>query len=416
MSPFLQLAFVISIIILAAKLAGYLSTRIGQPSVFGELIIGLLLGPSLLNLTHLPFLTEPHLGDVIHELGEIGVLMLMFLAGMELHLSDLAQNSRVSAYSGILGVIAPTGLGYLVGAAFGLTTNQALFLGLTLGATSVSISAQTLMELKVLRSRVGLGLLGAAVFDDVLVILLLSTFTAMVSGDGAGGLQIALIFGRMLLFLSLSVLFGIWVLPRIVHLTARLPISQGIIALAVVLMLFYGISAELVGGMAAITGTFVAGLMFGRTPEKSRIETGLSPLAYAFFVPIFFVDIGLRVNVRSLSVDVLWLLLVVSLAAILGKILGCGLGARLGKFTWLESLQLGIGMTSRGEVGLIVASVGMASGLVNDAIFSAIVGMVLITTLVTPPLLRASFTKPARRAAVPVDSKPNVAISEEENA
>ena len=170
-------------------------------------------------------------------------------------------------------------------------------------------------------------------------------------------------------------------------------------------MLFYGIAAELLGGMAAITGTFVAGLMFSRTDEKKKIETGLAPLAYAFFVPIFFVNIGLGVNLRELSISALWVMLIISALAIIGKIIGSGLGAKLGGFSWLESLQLGVGMVSRGEVGLIVATVGLEAGLLNASIFSAIVGMVLVTTLVTPPLLRTSFAmKPKPQLATQSDS------------
>jgi Kef-type K+ transport system membrane component KefB len=393
MSPFIQLALILSIIVFMAKLSGYLSTRIGQPSVFGELVVGLLLGPSLLNITHLYFITDPHIDEVIREMAEIGVLMLMFLAGMELQLSEMARNTRVAAYAGLLGVLIPVGLGGLVGYLFGLPLNSALFLGLTLGATSVSISAQTLMELNVLRSRVGLGLLGAAVFDDIIVILLLSTFTALLMGGGGGGFEVLLIIGRMILFLTAAVGIGLFIVPRLVRITARLPISQGMIALALVVLFMYGVAAELIGGMAAITGTFVAGLMFGRTAEKKRVEFGMHALAYGLFVPIFFVDIGLQVNIRSLDASALWLLLVICLIGIFGKIFGSGIGAKLAGYSWLESTQLGIGMVSRGEVGLIVASVGLNAGLLTDRIFSAIIGMVLITTLVTPPLLRASFQK-----------------------
>ena len=182
MSIFLQLAFLIAVILLAAKAAGYLSVRLGQPSVLGELLVGILLGPSLLNLLHLPFIEGEKLGETIKELGELGVLLLMFIAGLELHLDELTRNTKVSAFAGIMGVLAPVALGTGTGLLFGFEMEAALFLGLTLGATSVSISAQTLMELKVLRTRVGLGLLGAAVFDDVMVILLLSIFLAVVSG------------------------------------------------------------------------------------------------------------------------------------------------------------------------------------------------------------------------------------------
>lgn len=394
MSSFLQLAFVLAVIILAAKLGGYLSTRVGQPSVLGELLVGLLLGPSLLDLTHLNIITNVHLGETVAELGEMGVLLLMFLAGLELDFKDLARNSKVSALSGTLGVILPVGLGLLAGELTGMDFSHAMFLGLTLGATSVSISAQTLMEMKVLRSRVGLGLLGAAVFDDVLVILLLSIYLAL-AGGSSGFLAILLVVGKMILFLGLSAAFGLWLLPRLTRLTGRLNISQGVVSLAIVVMLFYGLAAELIGGMAAITGTFIAGLMFGRTQESHEIENGLRALSYSFFVPVFFINIGLTINIRELDPSAIWITLLIIVVAILGKILGAGLGAYFGRFSPRESLQMGIGMVSRGEVGLIVAKVGLDQGLLSPGLFSAIVGMVLVTTLVTPPMLRAAFRAPA---------------------
>ena len=206
MSVFLQLAFLIAVILLAAKAAGYLSVRLGQPSVLGELLVGILLGPSLLDLLHLPFIEGEKLGETIKELGELGVLLLMFIAGLELHLNELTRNTKVSALAGIMGVVTPVLLGTGAGLLFHFGWEAALFLGLTLGATSVSISAQTLMELKVLRTRVGLGLLGAAVFDDVLIILLLSIFLAIVSG-GTSVIGILLILLRMVIFLVASVAF-----------------------------------------------------------------------------------------------------------------------------------------------------------------------------------------------------------------
>ena len=404
MSPFLQLIFLLSIILTAAKLAGYLSSLIGQPAVLGELIIGLILGPSIIDILHLPVFGDPLLEESIEHLAEIGVLLLMFIAGLELHLDELARNSKVSALAGILGVAIPIALGYLVGLGFDFEPEQAVFLGLTLGATSVSISAQTLMELGALRSRVGLGLLGAAVFDDVMVILLLSAFLAF--STGAGGIAIiGLIFLRMVAFLALSVAFGLWVLPRLSKRISRLPISQGVLTFALVIMLMYGIAAELIGNMAAITGTFLAGLMFARSPEKERIERGMSALSYGLFVPIFFVNIGLSVNARQLDAGILILMLAITVAAILGKWVGAGLGARLADFSWRESLQLGAGMISRGEVGLILAAVGISEGLVDQPIFSAIVGMVLITTLITPPTLRALFAQRETRSVAELSER-----------
>lgn len=393
MSPFLQFVFALLVIILFAKIASYISIKLGQPSVLGELLVGVLLGPTLLDLTHLPFLPDQHLTEVLIEIGELGVMLLMFVAGLELHLSELAKNTRVSAYAGTLGVVLPVGLGWGAGALFGFAAPEAMFLGLILGATSVSISAQTLMELKVLRTRVGLGLLGAAVFDDILVILLLSTALAILSGSGGLG-SILLILLRILLYLGLSVAFGLWLLPWLSRWVAKLEISQPSLSLALVILFLYGLAAEVVGGMAAITGAFLAGLMFARTPEKERIERGIRSLAYGLFVPVFFVSIGLGINLREVDSGALLLLLVIIIIGVVGKILGSGFGARLGGFSWRESLQLGTGMVSRGEVGLIVASIGMQAGYVGASEFSAVIGMVIITTLLTPPMLRSVFRQP----------------------
>jgi len=392
MSEFLQLAEILIIILVAAKAAGYISTRLGQPSVLGEMLVGVLLGPSLINLLHLPFISSESLPLFINELGEIGVLLLMFLAGLELNLRDLARNTRVAALSGILGVILPVGLGLALGEILGMSFNHGMFLGLTLGATSVSISAQVLIELKQLKSKVGLGLLGAAVFDDVLVILLLSTLLAFLSG-GSSLIGILLVFTKMLGFMLASAGIGIWLLPRLVRAVSKLGISQGVATLALAVMLIYGVAAELVGGMAAITGTFIAGLMFARTPEKGIIETNLHSMAYAFFVPVFFVGIGLEVNLRGMSLDTLWVFLLITIIAILGKVIGSGGGARIAGFSWREALQLGIGMVSRGEVGLIIAKIGLDNGYLSNELFSAIIGMILVTTLITPPMLRAAFSQ-----------------------
>jgi len=236
MNDFLQLAVLLIIILAAAKLSGYLSTLIHQPAVFGELLVGVLLGPTLLDIIGLPFITNTHIFDFIAELGELGVLLLMFMAGLELHIKDLTKNTRVAAYAGVLGVVLPVGLGLAYGELTGMDINQSLFLGLTLGATSVSISAQVLIELKQIRSKVGLALLGAAVFDDILVILLLSIFLALLGGGG-NFLQILLVFGKMILYLALSAGFGLYVLPRVSRWASKLPISQNVATLAIVVLL-----------------------------------------------------------------------------------------------------------------------------------------------------------------------------------
>jgi Kef-type K+ transport system membrane component KefB len=404
MSPFLQLAFELVVILLAAKAAGYLSTRLGQPSVLGELLIGVLLGPSLFNILHLSFINSNTLGTTISDLSELGVLFLMFIAGLELHLGELAGHRKVSLLASSGGLLLSVGLGWAAGRLFGMPNSAALLLGVALGATSVSISARTLMEMGVLRSRVGLSLLGAAVVDDILSILAFSIFLAVTTGSG-GFWGLAWLMLRMALFLAGATAFGLWVLPHLARWVARLSISQGVLAFAIVMLLAYGLAAELVGQMAALIGAFLAGLMFARTPEKSQIEAGITALAYALFVPIFFINIGLSVNLHNLQLNAVWLILAVTLAAIAGKVFGAAVGARLGGFPAHEAFQLGSGMVARGEVTLIVAAAGNKAGLLSSSAFSAIVAVVLLSTLVTPSMLHFAFErfrpKPVAAAAEP---------------
>ncbi len=400
MTPFLQFTIALVVIIVAAKLGGYVSYKLNQPSVLGELIVGIILGPSVLNFLHWPYFSDEHLAESISHLAEVGVLLLMFIAGLDLHLSDLAKSGKVSALAGIFGVVVPMGLGTLVGVLFQLDMLSSLFIGLVLAATSVSISAQTLMELNVLRSKVGISMLGAAVFDDVLVVLGLSVFIAVLQTSGdSSWLSILLVIVQMVVYLGIAISAGIWLLPRLSNWVENLPISKGMIAFAFVVALLYAWAAEALGSMAALTGAFLAGLMFSRTRVKDYIESGISTLAYAVFVPVFFVNVGLSADARQLTSQSLLLMLVMIVIAVIGKVFGAGFGARLAGFTNLESLQLGVGMMSRGEVGLIVASVGILEGLISQQTFAAIVGVVIITTLMTPPALRWLFSRSAAVAS-----------------
>ena len=325
MTPFLQLALALAIIILAAKLGGYVSYRLGQPTVLGELLVGIVLGPTLLDLLHLPYFSDEHLAEVVHELAEIGVLLLMFIAGLGLHISDLAKSGKVAALGGVLGVIAPLLLGTAAGLAFSMPLPAAIFVGLILSATSVSISAQTLIEMKALRTRVGIGLLGAAVFDDVLVVLGLSVFIAL-GAAGGGWLDVLRITAQMAFFLLLASAIGRWVLPRLSEKFHDLPISQGLMAFTFVVVLLFGWMAEVIGGMAAITGAFLAGLWLSRSPLRERILSAVSVPAYGIFVPIFFVDVGLTANGRMLGGESLWLFLVMVVVAVVSKVFGAGRG------------------------------------------------------------------------------------------
>lgn len=390
---FLSFILALVVIITAAKLSGYLSTRLGQPAVLGELLAGVILGPTLLDILHVwpVFSVEVHLGESIALMAELGVILLMLLAGLELHLPELLSAGNVAATAGVMGVFLPLVLGWGTAVLFGVAPAEALFIGLTLSATSVSISAQTLMELNRLRSRVGLAMLGAAVFDDILVILLLSISFVLVGGAAGGMAGLFFTVLRMLAYLVIASLLGFWLLPRVAVRIDRLPISQGAVAFVVVITLLFAWSAEVLGGVAAITGAFLVGLFLANTPIKARLEQGVATLAYAVFVPIFFVNIGLEVDMAAIGNSGLLFAVIITIVAILSKILGSGLGARLTGLTNRESLQLGIGMVSRGEVGLIVAAFGLSQGLISSANFSIAIFMVIMATLVTPPMLRASF-------------------------
>ncbi len=403
MTPFLQLTFALAIMITLAKVGGYLSYRLGQPAVLGELLVGIILGPSILDFLHLSIFTDRHLGEVIQELAELGVMLLMFLAGLELHLSELLKSTKVAVLAGVLGVLFPLGLGAGGGALFHLAPKNALFLGLTLAATSVSISAQTLMELNRLRSKIGFGLLGAAVFDDILVVLGLSVFTALAVDNvsASSGIEMILVtILRMALFIVISSVMGYFLVPHLTRVIISLEISQGLIAFVFVTLLLFGWLADILGQMAAITGAFLAGLWFGRTAYKERILNGISIIAYGIFVPIFFVDVGLNADIRTLLGANFWLFLALFFIAVVGKVVGAGLGAFFSGYNSAEALQLGVGMMSRGEVGLIVASVGISEGYLTTASFSAIVGVVIATTLVTPPVLRYLIQQEMLRAEI----------------
>ena len=394
MSAFLQLTLALAIIITAAKVGGWLAVKLRQPAVLGELLVGLVLGPTVIDLVHLPVFTDPHLlTEEINDLAELGVVFLMFMAGLEVELREMVRTGRASLLGGVLGVVAPLFMGALIAVPFGYTDQAAWFIGIILTATSVSISAQTLLELGVLRTREGLTLLGAAVVDDVLVLLVLSIFLAL-GGTAAGEGSILIVTVKMLAYLGIAAALGWFVLPRVVLWVDRQPISEGLTAIALIIVLVFAWSAETMGGLAAITGAFIAGVGLGRSALREKIESKMRVLTYGFLVPVFFVSIGLEANVREITGALLPFLFVLLIVAALSKVIGAGLGARLGGLNSRESLRVGVGMISRGEVGLIVAGVGVQQNLISLELFSVVVVLILLTTVITPLLLRAVFPNP----------------------
>lgn len=394
--PLMQFLLALVVIITAAKSSGYLSSRLGQPAVLGEILAGLILGPTVLNMLHWPIFSSPHVSESIGFLAQMGVLFLMFIAGLEVDFSSMLKAGRPAFFAGTLGVIVPMGFGAFLALLFGHTNQQMFFIGLLLAPTSVSISAQTLMDLGILRSRMGIALLSAAIVDDTLVILILSLLVAL-AAEAAGVGAVAIILLKMAAFLGVAGLFGIYIIPKLLPRIERLPISEGVIASVIVITLLYAWGAEVLGSMAAITGAFLAGMMFGRTPFRQQIESGLHTIAYSWLVPIFFVSIGLEANARHLGLKGIPFALLLILAAVLSKVIGSGGGVWLGGFTKRESLGVGVGMAARGEVVLIVAAVGLNMGMIKDELFASVVLMVLATTLLTPILLKWIFSSPTSR-------------------
>ncbi len=398
MNPILQILLFLAVVTLASKGAGLLSTRFGQPAVFGEILAGLVLGPSLLNIMAWGIFTPPpgvrgDLSGVVQALSEIGVVLLMLVAGMETDLHEMRHVGKVAFWAAFGGVILPLGSGAAAAHLFGYDWGKGLFMGAVLTATSVSISAQTLMELKALRSKEGSAILGAAVIDDVMGIIVLSLVVAFMGQAGPQRAAAAAVFWvcvRMALFFSLAWFVGRRYFEPAAAIAGRLGVSEPLMAFVVATAFLYAWAAEYLGGVAAITGSYLAGVLFGQTSFKERIDRGIHPLTYSFFVPVFFINIGLRADIRHVAGE-LPLTLFVLAVAVLGKVIGCGACAWLSGFRYREALRVGVGMISRGEVGLIVAGYGLAHGIIGADIFSVMVLMVLITTMITPVWLRSVF-------------------------
>jgi Kef-type K+ transport system membrane component KefB len=404
MNHLLQFLLLLAVIVTVAKLAGSAANRIGLPAVFGEILAGLLLGPTLLNILgwqmFLPGHEPEHGGPapslmgVVRDIAEVGVVLLMFIAGMETDVKEMRRVGGVALWAALGGVLVPFAGGAATAAWFGLPLFwEGLFIGTILTATSVSISAQTLMELGALRSKEGSTILGAAVIDDVMGIIVLSVVVAFSHAEnGVSAWLLASIVLRMAGYFAAAILVGRYLFTPLARWADRLGVSQGLIAIVLAVAFFYGWAAEMVGGVAAITGSYLAGVMFAQTPYKTRIDEGIHPLTYSMLVPVFFMSIGLQANGRELG-DQIGLTVTLSIVAIVAKLIGAGAFARGAGFTTRESLRVGTGMISRGEVGLIVAGYGLANGLIGDEVFAAAVIMVLATTMVTPPLLKLTFPR-----------------------
>ncbi|WP_102347722.1 cation:proton antiporter [Bacillus sp. Marseille-P3661] len=374
--------FELAVIIFAVKLFGHLSTKIGQPSVFGKLLVGIILGPSLLNIIH------PN--ALISELAEVGVILLMFLAGLETDLKEFKKNAFASTTVAIGGVILPFLGGMGLSMIFGFETNVAIYVGVLLVATSVSISVQTLRELGKLKTREGVTILGAAVLDDVLGIIILSAVLGLSAGSaaGAGGIgALAFLIVKIALFFVIAIAIGYYVLPMALKVFQRFQVTETLLAFSVIVAMLFAYMGEIFG-VAGIVGSYVCGLMLSLTPHREEMTHKVESFSFPFFVPLFFVNIGLVANFKEINPSIIWFGVLLVIVAILGKIFGCALGAKVAKFSNASSFGIGAGMVARGEVGLIIAMIGIERGIITNDLFSAAIIVVIATTLATPPLIK----------------------------
>lgn len=373
----------IALILLATKLLGLFTRQIAMPQVVGALLAGLVLGPAGFNVLHET--------DFLVQVSEVGVIILMFSAGLETDISELKKTGVASFLVAILGVIVPLVGGFVVASMFNTGTDtmlQNVFIGVILTATSVSITVETLKELGKLSTRSGNIILGAALIDDVLGIIALTVVMGMAQGD----VDLLMVIVKIVAFFAMSGVIGYffhkqfdkWM--RNSHIDRR---RFSIIAFA--FCLIYAFIAEEVFGVADITGAFVAGLMIAKTARCTYVTHRTDTLGYMFFTPVFFASIGLKAVIPAMSSEIIWFSILIVVVSILSKVIGCGLGAKICKLPNISALRIGVGMICRGEVALIIATKGVGAGLMKEEFFTPIILMVIITTIVTPILLKIVY-------------------------
>ncbi len=365
-------------ILLAAHIAGIISERLKQPAVLGQIIIGLILGAGLMEKT-----------ELINQFAEIGVVFLMFIAGLETDVKELLESGKSSSMIAFGGVVVPAILVF-VGMMLIIPSHDktvALFLGIVATATSVSISVQTLREIGQLRTKQGIMILGAAIIDDVVGIVLLTLLVGMVNPNSST--SVWLVIFKIVAFFGLLYGIGFVLIKLIKKIDSKFVIEDKIIIWAIVLCLFLAFLSEEFG-VAAITGAYFAGLIFSMTRHQHQIAHEVGKISGFVFTPIFFVGIGMDINLmEALSALGVGSILIVLGSA--GKILGCGIGAKLSGFDSAKSLQIGVGMIPRAEVAIIVANLGLKMSILTQKDMAATILMVLVTTLITPSLLKWTF-------------------------
>ena len=398
-----SLFLVLAAMLVAAKLLGELAERFGQPAVLGELIAGVLLGSSVLGIVP----TDGTGAEIIHLLAELGVVLLLFEIGLETDLKEMFRVGPASLSVAAVGVVLPFALGfaywaYLPHAASSGTSDltvSAIFIGATLTATSVGITARVLSDLGQMRTQEAKIIIGAAIIDDVLGLVILTLVSGLAAGASVGPLGILRVFAVAVGFLVVAVLVGRFAAPKLFDLVVRMRVRYVLLVFAIAFALGLAATAALVGS-ALIIGAFAAGIILSGTNQFDTIEREVRPVA-SIFTPIFFVSVGASVNLGVLNPasegasGILGVAAMLTALAIIGK-LAAGWAAPWVKF---RRLVVGVGMVPRGEVGLIFADIGRRTGVLNDAVFGAVLITVMATTFVAPPALKALFGPAPRTKA-----------------
>lgn len=383
--------FDIAVILLSTKALGLVTKRFKLPQVVGALLAGLVLGPAVLNILHET--------DFIQQLAELGVIVLMFTAGLETDIKELKKSGVASVVIAILGMIVPLILGFILANFFNTNNSldsslflQHMFIGVILTATSVSITVETLRELGKLNSNAGNAILGAAIIDDILGIIALTIISSCASSDTSTNIWI--VIGKILLFFILAIMVGI-VVFRLMNKEMKTHNTdlRRFVIFSFVFCLLLSYAAEKFFGVADITGAFIAGLILSGTERKHYILSRFETSSYMLLSPIFFASIGIKVEIPKMSKEIIIFSILLIIIAVISKIIGCGLGAKFCKYTNSEALQIGTGMVSRGEVALIMANKGNALGLMSSIFLGPVVIMVVITTIISPILLKLVFHK-----------------------
>ena len=376
----------LAIIMISTKILGLFTRKIHMPAVVGALVAGVILGPSCLNLITLTGDT----GVFLEQMAEIGVILLMFNAGLETDLSELKKNGVASFVTALIGVVVPL-LGGFLGYAFFFHTDfsdydevlKAVFVGVVLTATSVSITVETLREMGKLKGKVGTTILGAAVIDDIIGIIVLTIVTSLKDTSVS---PITVVLKIVLYFVFIAVL--IFVLTKLKVFVEEQDEKRRTAIICVALCFILSYISEEYFGIADITGAYFAGLMLCTMKVGPYVARRCEIPSYLIFSPVFFASVGLKVTLGGMDASIWIFAIILLVIAILSKVVGCGLGAKICGCTGKEAFQVGIGMISRGEVALIVAQKGYASGMLDDVLFAPIVLVVIATTLITPILLK----------------------------